>query len=87
MVTSIISGAQVICCTCIGAGDSLLKDQYFPVVVIDEATQAIEPATLVPLCKVGSFLLSILTVNRVRSTLCFLEITFSSPRQYVVEKQ
>lgn len=50
--TSILADTQVICCTCIGAGDALLQDQYFPVVVIDEATQAVEPATLVPLCKV-----------------------------------
>jgi len=51
MMADIVSKAHVICCTCIGAGDRLLENQYFPLVVIDESTQAIEPAVLVPLTK------------------------------------
>jgi superfamily I DNA and/or RNA helicase len=37
MVSDIIKDAPVICCTCIGAGDDLLRDFYFPVVVMDGA--------------------------------------------------
>lgn len=51
MTAEIIRKAQVICCTCIGAGEALLAEQYFPFVLLDESTQAIEPATLVPLMK------------------------------------
>lgn len=43
----IMSNSQVICCTNIISGT--LKDMYFPTVIIDEATQAIEPATIVSL--------------------------------------
>ncbi|WIA20873.1 hypothetical protein OEZ85_005221 [Tetradesmus obliquus] len=45
----VLSGAHVVCATCAGAGDRMLSDLHFNVVVIDEATQATEPATLVPL--------------------------------------
>jgi regulator of nonsense transcripts 1 len=51
MTTEIVAKARVICTTCIGAGDPILTDQYFPLVVIDESTQAIEPAILVPMTK------------------------------------
>lgn len=42
---------QVVCATCTGAGDSMLAERLFRVVVIDEATQATEPAVLVPLTR------------------------------------
>ncbi|KAF6250816.1 AAA domain-containing protein [Scenedesmus sp. NREL 46B-D3] len=45
----VLAGAHVVCATCAGAGDPMLNDLHFNVVVIDEATQASEPATLVPL--------------------------------------
>jgi hypothetical protein len=51
MTTDIVAKARVICTTCIGAGDPILTGQYFPLVVIDESTQAIEPAILVPMTK------------------------------------
>ncbi|KAL8444909.1 hypothetical protein Emed_006003 [Eimeria media] len=41
--------ADVVCCTCIGAGDRRISDFNFKSVVIDESTQATEPETLVPL--------------------------------------
>ena len=48
-VREILSAAEVIATTCTGAGDSYLKDFSFPFVLIDEATQATEPVSLVPL--------------------------------------
>ena len=45
----ILNAAEVVATTCTGAGDTVLKDLIFPFVVIDEATQATEPVSVVPL--------------------------------------
>ena len=47
----ILDRAQVLCCTCIGSGHELLDGRKFLRVLIDEATQATEPASLVPLVR------------------------------------
>tara|TARA_B100000945_G_scaffold9420_1_gene7595 strand:+ start:33739 stop:35667 length:1929 start_codon:yes stop_codon:yes gene_type:complete len=47
----ILDRAQVLCCTCIGSGHELLDGRRFSRVLIDEATQATEPASLVPIVK------------------------------------
>jgi regulator of nonsense transcripts 1 len=47
----ILDKAQVICCTCIGSGNEILDGRKFPQVLIDESTQATEPAALVPLVR------------------------------------
>ncbi len=47
----ILDRAQVLCCTCIGSGHEILDGRKFPRVLIDEATQATEPAALVPLVR------------------------------------
>ncbi|MBI87702.1 MAG: hypothetical protein CMB67_01555 [Euryarchaeota archaeon] len=47
----ILDRAQVLCCTCIGSGHEILDGRRFPRVLIDEATQATEPAALVPLVR------------------------------------
>jgi len=39
----ILNAADVICCTCVGAGDPRLAKLKFRTVLIDEATQAAEP--------------------------------------------
>ena len=39
----ILLAAEVICCTCVGAGDPRLSKLKFKTVLIDEATQAAEP--------------------------------------------
>jgi hypothetical protein len=51
MRDDILEHAQVICATCVGAGDLLLDSRRFPLVLIDEATQATETASLIPLTK------------------------------------
>jgi hypothetical protein len=43
--------AQIICCTCIGSGGDILDAMTFDRVLVDEATQATEPAMLVPLMR------------------------------------
>jgi regulator of nonsense transcripts 1 len=42
----ILNAADVICCTCVGAGDPRLAKLKFRTVLIDEATQAAEPGEL-----------------------------------------
>ncbi|XP_057510254.1 regulator of nonsense transcripts 1 homolog isoform X2 [Actinidia eriantha] len=45
----ISQSANVICCTCVGAGDPRLASFRFRQVLIDESTQATEPECLIPL--------------------------------------
>lgn len=46
-----IQSARLVFTTCIGAGLGLLRTELFDTVVIDEASQQTEPASLVPLVK------------------------------------
>ena len=46
-----LSRADVVCATCVGAGDDLLEGFTFRVACVDEATQCTEPAALIPLTK------------------------------------
>jgi len=39
----------VICCTLVSAGKALIREQTFSTVIIDEASQSLEPETLIPL--------------------------------------
>ncbi|KAG5455660.1 MAG: RNA helicase-domain-containing protein, partial [Olpidium bornovanus] len=45
----ILAHADVITCTCVGAGDSRLSKFQFRTVLVDEATQAAEPECMIPL--------------------------------------
>lgn len=45
----ILSNADVVCCTCVGAGDPRLSKMKFRNVLIDESTQSAEPECLIPL--------------------------------------
>jgi regulator of nonsense transcripts 1 len=47
----ILRNADVICTTCVSAFDQRLKPLKFKQVLIDEATQATEPETLIPILK------------------------------------
>ncbi len=47
-VEEILSGADVVCATNIMVGSEYLVDRFFDLVVIDEASQQIEPSTLLP---------------------------------------
>ena len=51
MVSAVLDEAEVICATTIGVGHKLLKNRRFPVVLMDEATQASEPSALVPITR------------------------------------
>ena len=45
----LLDAADVICCTCIGAGDVRLSEMKFNSVLIDESMQSCEPECLVPI--------------------------------------
>jgi len=47
----LLESADVICCTCVGAGDPRLKIYKFERILIDESTQATEPECLIPIVK------------------------------------
>ncbi len=49
LAKQVLQAAQVVATTCAGVGDSALKGMYFPFVLIDEATQATEPVSLLPI--------------------------------------
>lgn len=49
MENDLLNSADVICTTCAGAGDVRLRKLRVSVVLIDEATQANEPESLIPL--------------------------------------
>ena len=49
IVTDVLDGAQVVCCTLTGAGAEFLRDRKFGTLVVDEAAQALEPAIWIPL--------------------------------------
>ncbi len=51
IVNGVLDSAQVLCSTNIGAGHFTLASKKFPIVLIDEATQATEPSSLVPIVK------------------------------------
>ncbi|KAL0019947.1 hypothetical protein WJX79_002722 [Trebouxia sp. C0005] len=45
----ILQAADVVCCTCVGAGDPRISGFRFRKLLVDEATQAAEPEALIPL--------------------------------------
>eukprot|EP00331_Platyophrya_macrostoma_P020281 CAMPEP_0176468904 /NCGR_PEP_ID=MMETSP0127-20121128/39421_1 /TAXON_ID=938130 /ORGANISM="Platyophrya macrostoma, Strain WH" /LENGTH=1177 /DNA_ID=CAMNT_0017862663 /DNA_START=106 /DNA_END=3639 /DNA_ORIENTATION=+ len=47
--SNLLMNADVVCCTCSGAGDQRLSKFSFRYVLIDESTQATEPEVLIPI--------------------------------------
>lgn len=58
IVDKVIENAQVVSCTLIGSTNEYLKDRRFDVVFIDEAGQALEAATWVPILKADKVVLA-----------------------------
>lgn len=51
IINDILSNAQVIACTMVGASNYKIRDRKFDTVFIDEAAQGLEPATWIPITK------------------------------------
>tara|TARA_B100000287_G_scaffold365124_1_gene359683 strand:+ start:681 stop:2717 length:2037 start_codon:yes stop_codon:yes gene_type:complete len=51
IIDEIIDGSEVIVATCIGVAHKSVGERRFPIVLIDEATQATETTTLVPIVR------------------------------------
>ncbi len=49
ILSDVLDGAQVVCCTLTGAGADFMRDRKFGTVVVDEAAQALEPAMWIAL--------------------------------------
>jgi superfamily I DNA and/or RNA helicase len=58
VVDEILSGAQAITCTLVGAAHPLLDKRRFRTCVIDEAAQALEPACWIPIAKCSRVVLA-----------------------------
>ena len=58
LIDEILDGAHVITCTLVGAASSILEKRKFRTVFIDEAAQALEPATWIPILKASRVVLA-----------------------------
>lgn len=70
----LFQNADVICCTCVGAGDPRLAKMQFRSILIDESTQATEPECMVPVVlgakQVGALRVKIHLDYSTPSTVC-----------------
>ena len=51
MMEDVLSSAQVICSTLVGSAHNILRDRKYNTVFIDEAAQALEPASWIPIIR------------------------------------
>jgi ATP-dependent RNA/DNA helicase IGHMBP2 len=58
VIEKILTEADVICCTLVSAMNRYIEKKKFHTVVIDEAAQALEPATWIPICKAEKVILA-----------------------------
>lgn len=58
LLEQILDSAQVITCTLVGAAAKVLGKRHFRTVVIDEAAQALEPATWIPVLRASRVVLT-----------------------------
>lgn len=58
LINQILDGAQVITCTLVGSVNKVLDRRKFRTVFIDEAAQALEPATWIPITKASRVILT-----------------------------
>ena len=58
LIEAILDQAQVITCTLVGAASEVLQKRTFRTVVIDEAAQALEPATWIPIIRASRVVLA-----------------------------
>lgn len=67
LLQTLLEAADVICCTCVGAGDPRLARLKFHSILIDESMQATEPECMVPVCILHYYVLFDLVCAILRS--------------------
>lgn len=58
LIDMILDDAQVIACTLVGAAHPVLDQRKFRTAIVDEAAQALEPATWIPITKASKIVLT-----------------------------
>ena len=58
LIEQILDAAQVITCTLVGASSEVLSNLKFRTIIIDEAAQALEPASWIPILKASKVVLA-----------------------------
>ncbi len=58
LLDQILSGAQIIACTLVGASSKVIRNMKFQTVVIDEAAQALETASWIPILRATKVVLA-----------------------------
>ena len=58
LLDQILDAAQVVTCTLVGAANAVLEKRHFRTVIIDEASQALEPATWIPILRASRVVLT-----------------------------
>lgn len=58
LIEMLLGQADVICTTLVGSAHRILKERHFETVIIDEAAQALEPATWIPIQKANKVILA-----------------------------
>lgn len=71
----LLEAADVICCTCVGAGDPRLQRLKFHSILIDESMQSTEPECMVPV---------VLGAKQVISSTALVEYSHANPPYHSV---
>lgn len=71
----LLEAADVICCTCVGAGDPRLQRLKFHSILIDESMQSTEPECMVPV---------VLGAKQVTSSTTLVEFNHATPPYHSV---
>ncbi|MFK7932853.1 MAG: AAA domain-containing protein [Saprospiraceae bacterium] len=58
LLDQILDQAQVVCCTFVGSSNKILRKRKFRTVIIDEAAQALEPASWIAILKASKIVLA-----------------------------
>ncbi len=58
ILAGVLQSAQVITCTLVVSSSRIMRDRFFDTVFIDEAGQALEPATWIPICRANRVVLA-----------------------------
>lgn len=82
----LLSACEVICTTCVGSADPRLRRYRYAHVLIDEATQAVEPECLLPLLKGAQSVVLVGDHKQLGPVVCCAEAASRGLRQSLFER-